>query len=180
MTTTRASLVPHTTSPAPLVAGLGVQVTLTASGRLTLHYVLRAPLAGLAIPPPGPVRFRDELWRRTCFEAFVRADGDPGYREFNFAPSREWAAYAFTAQREGMRRLDQSAPALELRRGDERLELTAAVELAGLYDSGWRTLKLGVAAVIEDAAGARSYWALRHPAERPDFHHPGGFALTLS
>jgi hypothetical protein len=180
VTTTRATLVPHPTTPAPLVQGLGVHATLTASGRLQLHYVLRAPLAELAIPTLGPLRFRDELWRRTCFEAFVRADGDPAYREFNFAPSREWAAYAFTAQREGMRRLDQVVPALEIRRTDERLELSAAVELAGLYDSAWRTLKLAVTAVIEDAAGNRSYWALRHPAARPDFHHPGGFALTLS
>jgi hypothetical protein len=24
---------------------------------------------------------------------------------------------------------------------------------------------------------ALSYWALRHPASRPDFHHRGGFTL---
>jgi len=28
-------------------------------------------------------------------------------------------------------------------------------------------------------SGAFSYWALRHPLQRPDFHHPDGFALEL-
>jgi hypothetical protein len=33
--------------------------------------------------------------------------------------------------------------------------------------------------VIESADGSISYWALRHPAGRPDFHHLDGFALLL-
>jgi hypothetical protein len=28
-------------------------------------------------------------------------------------------------------------------------------------------------------SGALSYWALRHPPGKPDFHHPAGFALEL-
>jgi hypothetical protein len=29
-------------------------------------------------------------------------------------------------------------------------------------------------------SGAFSYWALRHSAARPDFHHPDGFALEIA
>ena len=32
---------------------------------------------------------------------------------------------------------------------------------------------------IEEASGRISYWALKHPPGRPDFHHPDGFALEL-
>ena len=38
---------------------------------------------------------------------------------------------------------------------------------------------LALAAVIEDEAGALSYWALRHAAGVPDFHHPDAYALEL-
>jgi hypothetical protein len=34
--------------------------------------------------------------------------------------------------------------------------------------------------VIEELDGALSYWALRHPAPRPDFHHADGFALEIA
>jgi hypothetical protein len=180
VTATRATLVPHPDTPCDVVAGLGAHATLTASGRLQLHYVLRAPLERLAIPAPGVQRFRDGLWRHTCFEAFVGADGAAGYRELNVAPSREWAAYAFAKYREGMTRLDRQVPAIDVRRDEGRLEVSVGVELAEWFDPPWRNLRLGLAAVIETADGATSYWAIRHPAERPDFHHRGGFALTLS
>jgi hypothetical protein len=40
-------------------------------------------------------------------------------------------------------------------------------------------LRLGLAAVIEDKAQVLSYWALKHPAEKPDFHHADGFVIEL-
>lgn len=36
-----------------------------------------------------------------------------------------------------------------------------------------------VTAVIEEAHGAKSYWALAHPSDKPDFHHPDSFVLEL-
>lgn len=36
-----------------------------------------------------------------------------------------------------------------------------------------------ITAVIEEADGTKSYWALAHPVEKPDFHHPDGFVLEL-
>jgi hypothetical protein len=179
MTTTRATLVPHPSTSCDAVESVGAHVTLTASGRLQLHYVLRAQLTRLAIPEPAPQRFRDGLWQHTCFEAFIAADGAAGYRELNVAPSREWAAYSFTKYREGMTRLEQ-VPQVAVRKDVDRLQLDVAVELAAWFDSPWRTLQLGLTAVIETADGQRAYYALRHSSEQPDFHHRGGFALQLS
>jgi len=45
---------------------------------------------------------------------------------------------------------------------------------------GWAGRALAaITAVIEEADGTKSYWALAHPAEKPDFHHPDGFVLEL-
>jgi len=37
-----------------------------------------------------------------------------------------------------------------------------------------------LSAVIEATDGSLSYWALEHPADKPDFHHPDSFALELA
>jgi hypothetical protein len=179
MTVTHAALVPHVTTPCAAVRGLAARVVLTASGQLSLYYVLRAPLAQLAIPAPRARRFCDGLWQHTCFEAFVAADGASAYRELNFAPSGEWAVYAFTGLREGRAPLP-TVPRLATRRDVERFELDAVVELGELFDRPWKLVRLGLAAVIESADGSLSYWALRHPTDRPDFHHRGSFLLSLS
>jgi len=40
--------------------------------------------------------------------------------------------------------------------------------------------RTALSAVIESADGTRSYWALAHPSDKPDFHHPDSFLLDLS
>jgi hypothetical protein len=44
-------------------------------------------------------------------------------------------------------------------------------------DGGWR---IGLAAVIEETHGHKSYWALAHPPGKADFHHSDSFALEFS
>ena len=39
--------------------------------------------------------------------------------------------------------------------------------------------QIGLSAVLEEKDGTKSYWALRHPPGKPDFHHPDCFALEL-
>lgn len=41
----------------------------------------------------------------------------------------------------------------------------------------WR---MGLSAIIETNDGTKSYWALRHPPGKPDFHHRDCFALELA
>jgi hypothetical protein len=45
-----------------------------------------------------------------------------------------------------------------------------------LRDDTWQ---LGLSAVIEEKIARKTYWALRHPPGRPDFHHSDGFALEI-
>jgi hypothetical protein len=38
---------------------------------------------------------------------------------------------------------------------------------------------LALSAVLAAATGEKSYWALVHSGDKPDFHHPAGFRLEL-
>ena len=106
----------------------------------------------------------------------MAGDG-PGYREFNFSPSGEWAVYAFRGYRDSGELEVELAPAIVVRRTMNRLELDAEIS-RDLLPQG-RSLRLGLSAVVEDADGGLSYWALRHAPGKPDFHHPDAFALPL-
>jgi hypothetical protein len=172
----------HPDTPMPAVRGIDARAWLAADGRLCLAFGLDGDTAELRIPPPqAPAGPTDGLWRHTCFEAFVALAGAARYHEFNFSPSGQWAAYAFRAYRVRDDVAGESAaPALQVRRDTDRLELSACIPTAALPRSaaGGR-LDVALTAVIEDADGARSYWAPHHPPGRPDFHHRDGFALTL-
>ncbi len=171
----------HPATPCAIIRRFTVQARRTRAGSLALRYVIEGDPASVRLPDPRPSRRADELWRHTCFEAFLAGGARAGYHEFNFAPSAEWAVYRFTAYRTGMTAVDPiPPPTLTLRVGADRLELEAVVELAELAaESSAAEARLALSAVIEERSGQRSYWALRHPPGPPDFHHPDGFALPL-
>jgi hypothetical protein len=123
-----------------------------------------------------------ELWRHTCFEAFVRAPVGSVYYEFNFAPSTQWAAYRFGSYRSGMFvAIDVGVPIIEVQSSPDRCTLQATLALDRLpalpRHAGWR---LGLSAVVEEAEHHLSYWALMHPPGKPDFHHADCFVHELS
>jgi hypothetical protein len=176
------SLVAHPDNPSSGELCTTAQVAWLGTDRLRFRYRLQGDLRSLRIPAPVMSGGRaDGLWAHTCFEAFVALDGSPRYLELNFSPSGEWAAYGFDTYRQGMAPAAMdTAPRLALQRHDRQLELEAEVPLSGILASGQKSsLRIGLSAVVEDRQGRLSYWALRHPPGRPDFHHPHGFSLAL-
>lgn len=155
--------------------GLAVEVERPAPDMLSLRYVVTGAADGLGIRSGAGGR-TDELWRHTCFEAFAQAEGEDGYRELNLAPSGDWAAYRFDGYREGMANAAVEAPDVEASVRGDTAELSATWTLDLPARATWR---VGVTAVIEEAGGATSYWSLRHPAGKPDFHKAEGRVLTL-
>jgi hypothetical protein len=151
------------------------QVTVHRAGprRLELQFALRAELASLDLPRPRPPARADGLWNHTCFEVFVLRNGSNEYREYNFAPSGAWAAYQFANYRAGMAALAETPTGAQWRSGEDSLELHVILEVP---EGG---LRVGCSAVLETSAGALSYWALRHPSEKPDFHDAAAFIVEL-
>lgn len=168
----RVSLTPHPDTPSRAVRAVEVEVGSVSGAQLRLRYVVTGEIARLALPEATAPERAHELWKHTCFEAFARRG--EGYCEFNFSPSTEWAAYDFGSYRAGMRNADVLAPRIEGRHGHEHYELHVAFDLPG--EAPWR---LALTAVIEETDGVKSYWALKHPPGKPDFHHADGFVLEL-
>jgi hypothetical protein len=174
----RAALSLHPAFNVPAVSGVEVEVERQAGGVLVARYRLTGVLSELILPAQAPPAQADDLWRHTCFEAFVRAGEDEGYCELNFSPSSRWAAYRFSGYRSDMEPADLPAVVVAAASTDQVLELSASADLSRVVPARavWR---LGLSAVVEAAEGGVSYWALAHPAERPDFHHPESFVLEL-
>jgi len=105
----------------------------------------------------------------------------PAYYEFNFSPSGEWAAYLFGHYRDGAPLMEEAlAPRITVCRTGESLELDAFIPLDRLSHIPPHTpFMLALSAVVEEESGQRSYWALKHPSDKPDFHHPDAFTLEL-
>jgi hypothetical protein len=177
-----AALRQHLETASQAVNGIEANAVAKRASEVTLGYVIRGDMARLLIPlPRQPCRI-DGLWQHTCFEAFIGFKDSPAYFEFNFAPSGEWAAYAFRDYRDGETVDDDTLdPKIVVRKESEMLELSAVIRLNRLpaMQPG-TTLRLGLCAVIEESDGRLSYWALDHPAGKPDFHHPDSFALEIT
>jgi hypothetical protein len=177
----RQALKLHPDSRCDALTGIEVDVARAPSGHLALRYSVTGKIGEVRLPPITVPMRADELWRHSCFEAFVRTSPGAAYYEFNFAPSTQWAAYRFNDYRSGMDVANEpAAPRLETRSNGGGYELQVSLELDRLpdlpSDAPWR---LGLSAVIEETNGRISYWALAHPPGKADFHRPDCFALEL-
>ena len=178
----RQALKLHPDSVCLATTHIAVDVARPRVGSLVLYYFVTGKISDLRIPPVIPGGHADELWRHTCFEAFIRGSQDEGYHEFNFAPSTQWGAYRFSSYRSGMRVATEiSAPRIEVQSGSESYTLQASLDLDRAlslpHDAVWH---LGLSAVLEETSGRKSYWALAHPPGKPDFHHSVCFAHEIS
>jgi len=172
----------HPASPTSgVVRRIDVEISTTADGALRLRYFVDGDVNRILVPPHAPSRPTDGLWQHTCFEAFIAGHESSAYCEFNFSPSTQWAFYGFTGYREGMAPLEHAMPpTVAASVTDDRIAIEAIVPRETLLAlPGDSTLRLGLAAVIERNDGGISHWAIAHPSERPDFHHPAGFVLEI-
>jgi hypothetical protein len=169
-------LIPHPAPRSAAVCGIEVEIDRRPSGSLALRYVVTGAIDAIAWPAPAAPSRSDGLWRRTCFEMFAREEGAAAYRELNFAPSPQWAAYRFDDYRAGMREAAVEAPGIETGRDGERFEIDVRVALDLPEAATWL---IGLSAVIEEKDGGKSWWALAFPPGEPDFHHQDCFALRL-
>ncbi|RYG08074.1 MAG: DOMON-like domain-containing protein [Caulobacteraceae bacterium] len=198
------TLTPHPSTPSSAVDRIEVEFDHEGRSSALAIFRLKGRIANIVVPPvsarveevqrrdrrefvqaalenrfddlPGAseVARADGLWRTTCFEAFAGLN-DGGYAEFNASLSKEWAAYRFDGYRQGMRNLGGSVDVFTVERDEQGLTIGA-----WLNWSEWpRVHRVGVSAVIEETDGTISYWALAHPSDKPDFHHPDSFVLEL-
>jgi hypothetical protein len=171
----------HPDSRCAAASGVEAEVSVPRSGNLVLQYFVTGKLSELRMPPVSTPNRSDQLWQHTCFEAFLRAPPAAGYYELNFSPSMQWSAYRFSGYRNDMTVASEiDAPRFEVRSDAGRYRMQASLDLNRLPNLPSKgTWHLGLSAVIEEASGGKSYWALAHPPGKPDFHHSDCFVITL-
>lgn len=174
------NLIPHPATPPgepgfKVWANVDHSASFGATATTNIWFGIGAPAERFVIPQGEPGR-ADNLWQTTCFEAFLREQGEDAYREWNFAPSGQWAAYDFTCQREG--RTDAEVAAPYVRMEDNLTWWALGATIAADAGTEWQ---LGLSAVLEEKDGTKSYWALAHPdGDKPDFHDAVCFAARLA
>lgn len=170
------ALVPFPGKPHPAIS-ITVEATRLSAGQLRLWYVVKGAIDGLVFPPLGKAAREDALWHHSCCEAFVRAGAGNAYRELNLSPSGKWAAYDFAAYRKGGQNAAMRAPMISTSAIKGQFAVGADLHFTGAMASApWH---IGLSMVVEAKGGAKSWWALKHVADRPDFHRPESFTLEL-
>ena len=174
------NLVPHPSTP-PAEPAFRVWATVDHAASLgpvattNIWFGVSAPAHRFVIPHSAEPARADGLWRTTCCEAFLRAGDEAAYREWNFAPSGEWAAYDFAGYRDGMAEAEVRPPYVRFE--DNFTWWTLGATIAVDAERSWQ---LGLSAVLEEKDGTKSYWALAHtPGDAPNFHHADCFAAKL-
>lgn len=156
------SLVRHPDTPPGAIEAIDAELERLPGGAIAIFQV-RGDLAKLVVPPPAPAERTNGLWQTTCFELFVAGEG-PGYREFNFSPSGQWAAYEFDGYRTGMR--NASA-----RMETEIFQANNALDFSAKINAEFpNPVLVGLTAVIEERDGAIRYWSTAFAPGKPDFH----------
>ena len=166
---TRHVLQPHALTPCAAVEAVVVELERASADLLEVRWRIVGDIAALRVPVEAldPER----LWEHTCVELFAAPAVGEGYVEWNVSPTGQVATFAFSSYRVRTPAPSASA-AVDVDVQPRALRLTARVPILD-------AARLSLTAVIEDADGALSYWAVHHPCARADFHHRDGFVVEL-
>jgi len=151
-------------------------------GRLKIEYFCEG--AGdkvLFSPKEKAPKRKDELYKKTCFEFFLRAENGH-YMEWNFSPSQEWCSFFFKGYRDRVQEKDLERLAPEditfVAKG-KKVSLSAEIDLQYFFDNFFKAetkFSMALTAVIQKKDGICGYWALKHSNPiKADFHHPQSF-----
>ena len=165
------SLYRHPDAPAGAIQSVEAELERMEGGAVAVFRV-RGDISKLVIPPPAEPARADELWRTTCFELFVSGE-DAAYREYNFSPSGQWAAYEFDDYRSGMRSIDAR---IETELFNENNDFQFTAEMRDEFPD---PAHVGLTAVIEETDGAVRYWSTAFAPGKPDFHAPAVRSLLF-
>ncbi len=151
---------------------------------LHLDFVLKADLREIILPKKFEGEERvDNLWEHTCFEAFIALENSPQYLEVNLAPSGQWNIYEFKSYRASRLEAEQVTCKPLVLRAKTNFNMQTKIDLSAV---SWIKnskkdvdVQLGLTGVIELKNKLKSYCALTHKSEKPDFHRKESFIFRL-
>lgn len=122
----------------------------------------------------SPSDRKDELWKKTCFEVFLRNPETGSYYEFNFSTEKEWNLYRFDSYRKPqppLRSDDFRIQNLKWRNGEFQAQILNSMNLP--------EMEVALTAVLLARSGESLYMSLNHPDPKPNFHHHKSFQFKI-
>ena len=156
--------------------------------KVSIEFKLIGKIPLVDLGKPGLVSHQNRenfLWQHTCFEGFIGLPTEEKYWEFNITPLGGWNFYRFTSYREDMIEDSRVKQIIILHTNDSgQYSVTCDIDFSDIREvkDHWEkgeTVLLGLSAVIEMKNGQKTYCALKHCGERPDFHAKKSFSLRL-
>jgi hypothetical protein len=159
----------------PSKSAVSGEVTISQQ-RILMRFSWEDPLEIMQIPEREPELSRlHELWKSTCFEAFIQPEGLESYLELNLTPAGRWNAYSFQSYRNPQ----PVKEALEVRLV-RMLGSQNQIEGEFSFIPKNQRFNCGLSAVIENQGGKIEYFSLAHLAAKPDFHDAKAFLTKRS
>ncbi len=168
---------------------MGIELSIRANlawedDCLELNFVIDGEIALIDLPESNSSKERIlGLWESTCFELFIKDANSSKYLEFNFSASGDWNCYAFEHYRSDLNEyLPMKSSALKMlnKHSKNTYNYQVIIDTTQLPEAfkqvGQRMLGLSAVIKIGDEL---SYWALKHPQNKPDFHSEAGFSIVL-
>ena len=147
-----------------------------AANTLSLSFTVRSRIENIILPDRRNGNRVDRLWETTCFELFIQRNDATAYSEINLSPSTDWAIFQLDGYRKNRRDdLDAAISGTKVQLSNDRLSISTRITLPLFTRSACEDYRIGLASIIEDRTGAKSFWALTHPPGAPDFHHADCF-----
>ena len=128
----------------------------------------------LIIQPESPGMGRHhELWKQTCFEAFIQPANKVPYFEVNLSTQKAWNVYGFEAYREPQPPTEVSsadAIKIDVKEGN----LKAVIQFR---KSEFKKVKVSLCAVLNLKDIGPTYWSFAHADQKPNFHKFESFII---
>ncbi len=189
-------LIPYQLAPYPLVFEVELsfqQKNPPNPSQLTITYHLTGEALNeinLLSEPHSPPDRSHDLWKNTCFEWFLKINSNSSkYWEFNASPTGSWNFYELESYRAPLKESN-----LLMNPTFQSQLMPASSSKAAVYSFTFQgelnptlfdfqkdhaAVRLAITSVIKWRSDKVSYYSLQHPKEKPDFHSPEGFVLSL-
>jgi len=141
--------------------------------KIRIHFKWKDPRSEVLLVSRGQSQRADELWKTTCFEAFVQPLNSKHYWELNLSSSGNWNVYKFEDYRlPQLPKADLEAQLTRMLSADNEIDAEFRLPLGG-----GQHFRCGLSAVVELKNAEKVYFATHHAGAKPDFHLSESFIL---
>jgi len=141
--------------------------------KIVLSFVVKGLLSEYIFQKKHKLQRLDELWKETCFELLLAGDNEV-YYELNFSPSFAWNFYvlqSYRAEPKELEILEEASIKYEKKNDEFRIYFELKVKELNFE----QFTHYNLATILLNKEKKRTFWAINHLKEQPDFHDRESF-----